>query len=71
MACTKSLIAIVLLTGAAAFVIRRYGPAKYYLTFALSGHSRGVPLRVVAFWLLIVIACALVLACAFHKNQSG
>jgi hypothetical protein len=54
----------------AAFV-RVYGPNNSYLTILSAGVERGVPLKIVAFWVLMTIAIGVAILGLFQRRHAG
>ena len=58
-----------LVVGAAA--IRVYGPNNYDLTLLSGGVERGIPVKIVTFWMLMTIAIAVAILGLFRRRHAG
>ena len=48
-----------------------YGPNNYSLTFLSAGVERGVPVKIVTFWVLMTIAIGVAILGLFRRRHAG
>jgi hypothetical protein len=58
-----------LVVGAA--VIRVYGPNNYDLMLLSCGVERGIPVKIVTFWVLMTIAIGVAILGLFRRRRAG
>jgi hypothetical protein len=54
-----------------ATLVRLYGPNNYSLTFLSAGVQRGVPVKIVTFWVLMTIAIGVAIFGLFRRRHAG
>jgi hypothetical protein len=54
-----------------ATLVRLYGPNNYSLTFLSGGVERGVPVKIVTFWVLMTIAIGVAIFGLFRRTHAG
>jgi hypothetical protein len=54
-----------------AVFIRMYGSNNYHLALLSSEVERGVPVKIVAFWLLVTIAIGIAILGLFRRRHVG
>jgi hypothetical protein len=54
-----------------ATLVRLYGPNNYFLTFLSAGVDRGVPVKIVTFWVLMTIAIGIAICGLFRRRHAG
>jgi hypothetical protein len=54
-----------------ATLVRVYGPNNFSLTFLFAGVERGVPVKLVTFWVLMTIAIGVAILGLFRLRHAG
>jgi hypothetical protein len=52
-------------------LVRLYGSNNYSLTFLSAGVERGVPVKIVTFWVLMTIAIGVAIFGLFRRRHAG
>ena len=57
-----------LVVGAA--LVRLYGPGEYDVTYLSAGVQWGIPVRIVAFWVLMIVALGVAILGLFRRRHA-